>query len=220
MIPCAMTNIIINANGAVVFKGQGETTKRGLFISSISSKLYQQIEDNFTKTNFDSLKNNYVSGVSDQRTFTTTFVKNGKIFKTVYDYGDIAPESFRLAYGTLDSLYEKILLKNIPDPAFIPSFQNITESTLKKNGMALDIRQSETFLLMNYLRTGKISGDLFKPRFKLHTYFDIHPIYDIETDGRYYTFSVRGKLVTIDIGFNFYDVNAKNWLWRKATKYD
>jgi len=26
--------------------------------------------------------------------------------------------------------------------------------------------------------------------------------------------------VTIDIGFNFYDINAKNWVWRKADKYD
>jgi hypothetical protein len=27
---------------------------------------------------------------------------------------------------------------------------------------------------------------------------------------------VNGKSITIDIGFNFYDVNAKNWIWRKV----
>jgi hypothetical protein len=30
----------------------------------------------------------------------------------------------------------------------------------------------------------------------------------------------KATTVTIDIGFNFYDVNAKNWKWQKATKDD
>jgi hypothetical protein len=85
----------------------------------------------------------------------------------------------------------------------------------------LDLRQSETFLLFDYLRNGRISNNKFKTRFKLHTDYDpINPLYDIDTDGRFYTFVVKGKPVTIDIGFNFYDVNAKNWVWGKADKYD
>jgi hypothetical protein len=48
----------------------------------------------------------------------------------------------------------------------------------------------------------------------------MHKAHDINTDGRYYTFISNGKHTTIDIGFNFYDVNIKNWDWRKIEEYD
>jgi hypothetical protein len=87
--------------------------------------------------------------------------------------------------------------------------------------MELDFTQSETFLLADYLKKGKIIANHFQPRFILH--FDhnvINPLYNVYTDGRFFKFIVKGKPIIIDIGFNFYDVNAKIWKWRKASQHD
>lgn len=73
---------------------------------------------------------------------------------------------------------------------------------------------------MNYLRNGRMTNHNFVARFKMHGFFEIHKSPEFNTDGRYYTFLFEGKPITIDIGFNFYDVNAKNWIWKKANEYD
>ncbi len=221
MMECPMSNIILNADGTVIFKGQGAITKKGLFTGKVAPKYLETLQSQFEKINFDSLKNKYESPVTDLQTVSVTFIKNGKIYKTVNDYGRTAPAFLKSSYASLENLYQNIPLKKIPDPAFIPSFEGITNSKIKKEGKVLDLTQSETFLLFNYLRNGRISHSKFKTRFKLHTNYDaINPLYDIDTDGRYFTFNVNGKPLTIDIGFNFYDVNAKNWVWRKADEYD
>jgi hypothetical protein len=103
----------------------------------------------------------------------------------------------------------------------IPLFIDITTSKLKKGNMVLDLTQSETFLLSDYLKKGKITINNFRPRFILHFDHDeINTLYEVDTDGRFFKFLVADKPVTIDIGFNFYDVNAKNWQWRRSNKYD
>jgi hypothetical protein len=120
----------------------------------------------------------------------------------------------------LENLYQTTPLKSVASPEFIPKFNSITNSCLKKNDMILHFKQSETALLFEYLRTGKTSNNKFTPRFKLQPNFTINSFPDIDTDGRFYRFITKGKSVTIDIGFNFYDVNIKNWEWRKAEKYE
>jgi len=221
MIPCPMTNIIISADGLVVFKGQGNSAKIGLYSGKISKELYQQIEKNFEKANIDGIKNRYQTLLSDQRTVSTTFVKNGRIYKTVYDYGEIAPKSFQSSYEPLENLYKTLNLTKDPVPKLIPLFDEITTAKLKKGNMVFDLTQSETFLLTNYLRKGKLTINNFLPCFTLHfDYGAINPLYNVDTDGRFFKFLVKSKPVIIDIGFNFYDVNAKNWQWRKATKFD
>lgn len=221
MIRCPVINIIISADGNVVFKGQGSSTKFGLFKGKISKKLYQQIEANFEKANIDGIKSTYRTLESDQRTVSTTFVKNGRIYKTVDDYGEIAPESFRSSYAPLENLYKTLLLAKDSVPKSIPFFEEITTSKLKNGNLVLDFTQSETFLLADYLKKGKITVNNFQPRFTLHfDYNEINPLYNVDTDGRFFKFIVKGKPIIIDIGFNFYDVNAKIWKWRKANAYD
>ncbi len=217
---CPVTNTIINSDGTVIFKGILFTAKQGLFTGMISKQQYQQLQDNFRKVDFDSLKNAYVNGPTDQQTITTTFIKNGVILKSVEDYERQAPYLFAWAYVPVENLYQTIALKSVASPEFIPNFNSITDSKFKKGDMILHLKQSETSLLFDYLRTGKTSNHKFKPRFKLHPYFDINSFPDMDTDGRFYTFVVKGKPITIDIGFNFYDENIKNWEWRKAEEYE
>jgi hypothetical protein len=221
MLPCSVTNIIIGADGNVVFKGQGNSTKYGMYTGKISKTLYQQIDANFEKANIDGVKNTYQTLESDQRTVSTTFVKNGQIYKTVSDYGELAPAAFSSCYTKLENLYKTLVLTKDSIPKSIPLFSEITTSKLKKGNMELDFTQSETFLLADYLKKGKIIANHFQPRFILH--FDhnvINPLYNVYTDGRFFKFIVKGKPIIIDIRFNFYDVNAKIWKWRKASQHD
>jgi hypothetical protein len=218
--PCPILNIAVDKDGKVIFRGVRNTSKDGLYEGSISKKYYQYLQNSFRRMDFDSLKDTYISGVSDGQTVTTTFLRNGNIYKTVYDYRRIAPSLFRWAYLPLEYLYQNIPLKKIAYPDFMVDFEFVTNLSLTKGDSILELKQSETFLLFEFLRKAKIVNQGFKPRFKIHSYFEINSSYDITTDGRFYIFLVKGKPVTIDIGFNFYDVNAKTWQWRKAGEYE
>ncbi|HEY2580497.1 MAG TPA: DUF6438 domain-containing protein [Mucilaginibacter sp.] len=217
---CPISSTIINSNGTVVFKGLGYTGKKGLYTGVISKEHYQQLQDNFRKFNFDSLKTRYATLITDQQTISVTFVKDGKIYKSVEDYGRIAPYLFKWAYTPLEYLYQTIPLKKVEKPN--PLLNILIDSKLRLGNMVLDLNQSETFLLFDYLNNGKQTTVSFRPRFKLKPYFDINTFSDIDTDGRFFTFAPKGdsKPITIDIGFNFYDVNSKIWQWRKAVEYD
>jgi hypothetical protein len=217
--PCPITNTIINSDGTIIFKGVAFTSEKRLFTGIIPQEEYQRLQDNFCKANIDSLNTKYEAEWTDDQTITTTFVKNGKIYKTVYDYGRKAPYLFEWAYAPLMYLYQVNSLKKALYPEFM-SESFVTDSKLRKGDSIMELKQSESFLLFDYLRKGKVYTGNFKPKFKLHKYLDHSLFYDIKTDGRFYTFLVKGKPVTVDIGFNFYDANAKNWQWRKADKYD
>ena len=224
---CPISSTMVNLDGTVVFMGQLNTAKKGILSGKIPPEKRQTLEDNFAKTNLDSLENKYIAHWTDDQTITTTFVKNGAIFKTVVDYGRRAPYLFTWAYIPMQNLYQTIPLKPIQNKEFNPYYDLIRNSYLKKGILRIDLARSELFLLFDYIRNGVVSKNSFKPRFELHTdnylidsAYHIKTDYDVPTDGRYYKFTLHGKPVTIDIGFNFYDVNEKIWVWRKATEND
>jgi len=220
--PCPISNTIINSEGAILFNGISFTSQKGLFTCNIPKEQYQRLQDNFCKSNIDSLKTNYTAGFTDGQKITATFVKDGKIYKTITDYGGKGPILFEWATVPVSYLYQSVPLKKINFPFFAQDSTNFISTKLRNGNKILDLKLSESFLLFDYLRNGKSSNTLFKERFNFRVYYyrDADTFYSLSTDGRYYKFIVKGKPVTIDIGFNFYDVNAKNWVWRKADKYD
>ena len=220
--PCPVSDIIIKKNGDVFFDGYLYTILTGLFEGKISTGGYRQLQNNFRKTDFGDLIDNYTSRISDSQTITTTFVKDGRIYKTVSDYARQAPELFRWAYVPLEYLYQTVPLRKVSKPDFLPLLDVLTKATyeLKNGDKVAGLNRSEAFLLCDYIRNGKISNNSVKVRFKLHPRWENHSFYNIDTDGRYFIFLNNGKPVTIDIGFNFYDVNEKIWMWRKATEND
>jgi hypothetical protein len=217
---CPIMSIILNNDGTVLFRGLAYTDKKGIYAGKISIEKFQMLQRNFFATKIDSLKNNYSARWTDDETITTTFVKDGKIYKTVGDYGHQAPRPFTWAYIPLRYLYQYIKLTPNTAPAFFPRFNEARGSSFRKDGRIVPHTESETFLLFDYLRNGKQVDVRFNSRFKLHVELSNFPYYDINTDGRYYTFITNGKPTTIDIGFNFYDINIKNWEWRKIEEYD
>ncbi len=215
---CPVSNTMINADGSVIFNGRFYTTKKGLFTGTITKAQYKQLQDNFRNTDFNLLKNDYNVRWTDDETISTTFVKNGKIYKSVNDYGSAAPYQFTWAYAPLRYLYQSIALKSMIVPEATSSINYPNGVYLKTANMGMALTQSETFLLFYYLQKGKVSNATFKSRYKLSSPFYIKKPHDIDTDGRFYKFEVNKKSIIIDIGFNFLDTNEKNWHWQKITE--
>ncbi|WP_419701923.1 DUF6438 domain-containing protein [Mucilaginibacter sp. NFX135] len=215
---CSVSSTMINADGSVLFNGLFYTTKKGLFTGSITKVQYKQLQDNFRTTDFNLLKNYYNVAWTDDQTISTTFVKNGKIYKSVNDYGAAAPAQFTWAYAPLRCLYQSINLKSATNFKVVSHFNYPYGAYIKTANMDMALTQSETFLLFYYLQKGKISTVTFKSRYQLSSLFDIQKRHHIDTDGRFYKLEVNKKPVIIDIGFNFFDINEKNWHWRKITK--
>jgi hypothetical protein len=213
---CPATNVMISADGTVLFDGEAYSRVKGYHQGKISIAAYERLMNNFRQLDFDSLGTEYHSGWTDQQTIYVTFVKDNKIYKSVLDYGQDAPYLFEWACIPLQNLYQTIPLHKLPKPDSIPELEILSPYN-NKNDSIIRLKGSEQFLLSCYLRNGKIVGNgLFKPRFKIKSLYDKTIT---KTDGRYYSFTLDGKEKTIDIGFNFFDVNSKNWKWEKPDEY-
>jgi len=209
---CAALDIMISADGKVLFYGGYYAYVKGWQTGTIPVSQYEHLQNEFRQVDFDSLKTAYNSGWTDQQTVYATFVKNNKIYKSVRDYGHAAPYLFEWAYEPLQYLYQGIKLTGMPKPDSIPPFEILAHYGDRK-GSIIKLKDSEQFLLIDYLHHGKkVVETNFKPRFDL---LDDYKTDGIKTDGRYYTFSLNSKTETIDIGFNFFDANSKNWQWQK-----
>lgn len=214
---CTNMSIMLNNDGTIIFAGGEFTDKKGTYTGKISKERFKLLQADLFITDVRSLKNSYRGGVSDDETISITFVKDGKIYKSINDYGKTAPAQFIWAYNPLRYLYQTLTLKTVSYRDLLPQLNSLK---WKKDNKVADLPQSETFLLSYYLNKGKTFDGKFNPRFKLAPSYQLRSPNDVDTDGRYYTFIQNSKSITIDIGFNFYDINAKNWEWRKITEYD
>lgn len=224
---CPVSNTMINSNGKVTFFGERYTLKTVFFEGIISQSIYQDLEKNFRKIDIDSISTNFNIGSTDQEEITVTFIKGDSIYKTISDYGNAGPQELIWAFIPFRFLYQKINLKPLPKTnlPFYPALNFLKFEMGKKE---LVLPQSESFLLWDYLRKGKISNKTVKKRFNLgfelnYTWFpsveeenngqgyNIEPnkaLKEIITDGQLFQFLLEGKEpVTIDLGFNFFDRN-------------
>jgi hypothetical protein len=110
---CPVSNTTLSADGSVIFRGVQYTSKKGVFGGAIPKEKYKQILNDFNEANLNTLQASYRSSASDQETITTTFIINGRIYKTVSDYGGAAPYLFKSAYIQLMYLYQSVSLKAI-----------------------------------------------------------------------------------------------------------
>ncbi|QEM04547.1 hypothetical protein DIU31_013885 [Mucilaginibacter rubeus] len=218
---CPIMSIILNDDGTILFKGLEYTGKKGMFEGKITKEKFQQLQANFSKADIASLKDRYNGSWSDDETISTTFIRKGRIYKTIDDYGRSAPFEFTWAYIPVRYLYQQLTLTKMSILPFIsPRFNKIRGSSFRKGKNIAELTESEAFLLSDYLRNGKVTDTTFSQRFNLLIEYSDLPRDTITTDGRFFTFKIKDKSQTIDIGFNFYDVNAQQWKWRKIDDYD
>ena len=84
---CPILDISVTKDGHVLFQGEGYVKSLGFYTGHLDRQTTQTIFDKFRKANPLALENSYAVDHTDDETLTTTFIQNGKIVKTIDDYG-------------------------------------------------------------------------------------------------------------------------------------
>ncbi|WP_319800405.1 MULTISPECIES: DUF6438 domain-containing protein [Flavobacterium] len=204
---CGINTTYINRKGEMYFKGLGYNTNEEDFVAQLDLNITTQIFKKFDQIDILKMNNYYPCETPDSQNNSITFLKNGKIIKTIQDCSRKAPIDFYVAYNELSYLYQKIKQKNNYNFIFdnrlhFPSFENkLIKHTLYN---------SELFLLDLELRKGKESETSFNPTYTLNfSYGNQGFLFSkIETDCRYYKFYYNDNTTkTIDMGYNFIGAN-------------
>jgi hypothetical protein len=199
---CINNDIIIHKNGDILYKGNFHVVKEGWHTAKISPSEYNVIMKRFKEADYLSLKNDYSIPVTDSQSISVSFLKDGKIIKTINDYADSAPNEFIWAYIPLVSLGQRLNLKPIDIKTYLDKdyFYSSFVSVDKVRGM--DLSSSEVFYLVTLLMDAKDVNVKFDEKYILH--YDTDHIREVRTDGRYYKLYLKnGKTEIKDIGFNF-----------------
>lgn len=215
---CPVSDIEIDNNGTIFYKGSYYSNEKGYFTAKTSKEEYFKIEKNFQKANWFNLKNEYIAGHTDDETITVTFVKNNRIVKTIEDYGEEAPTEFQWAYIPLRFLHDRVKLNRIVDKE---NLMDINQIVFLEGNNIFYLAKSESFCLKRLLLNSKKVSVKYMPKYKIEYWAN-----DIKkaavSDGRFYTFKLNDdKEVTFDLGFNFLKENVfLNEFRKKDVIYD
>jgi hypothetical protein len=214
---CPVTDIEIDKSGDVIFKGGYCSSIKGNFKSKISKELFSKINLSFLKSNWTNLENEYNSNWTDDETVYVTFVKNGKIIKTIEDYGRKAPTEFIWAYTPIRFLQQNIKLEIIVIDTTLFDFNYIG---FKKKDLVCNLTKSESFYLKNLLSKSSITEKSFVEKYIME-YWSNDIKKKIITDGRYYKIEKNnGEFIIFDLKYNFLEQNNLAQRFRKVTEYD
>lgn len=206
---CPMNDIIVSKKGDVIYKGKYHVTKKGWYTSKLSVSEFEKIQRRFKEADYSKLKNNYSTMVSDSQSISISFIKDGRIIKTIYDYAESSPNELIWAYLPLVTLGQKLKLKPKDINTHL-DYDFLSSSFLTIDGtQGLNLIESEVFYLVTLFMDAKNVDNEFNEKYFL-SYNDIY-IKNIKTDGRYYKIYFKnGKTEIKDIGFNFITDNNLN----------
>lgn len=214
---CPVTDIEIDKNGDVIYKGGYYSSIKGDYKSKISKELFSKINLSFLKSNWTSLENEYISNWTDDETVYVTFVKNGRIIKTIKDYGRKAPTEFIWAYTPLRFLQQNIKLEKNAIDTTLFDFNYIG---FKKEDTICSLSKSESFYLKNLLSKSSITKKSFIEKYTME-YWSNDIKKKIVTDGRYYKIKKnKGVFIVVDLQYDFLKQNNLVQRFRKVTEYD
>lgn len=209
-----VSNISIDKNGDVTYKGLFSSYPTGLYQSKFDPELFTKIQNDFQKANWSQLNEYYDAGYTDGETVSVTFVKNNKILKTITDYGKESPIEFCWAYTPLRFFHQKLKLTKITKDNSYIDFRNITFEI--KNQLC-DLTDSESFYLMTLLLDAKENNLNFEKKYTI-VYWANNRYKKILSDGQRFQFQLEnGETKTIDLGFDFL---KKNNLIKRFRKKD
>lgn len=198
-------NILIRKNGDVIYH-KYSSDSAAIYTSKISIKQFKEIENAFSKANVLNLKNDYADNSSDTPNSSITFVKNGKIIKTISDHDGSAPFELIWAYKPLEYLYQDLKLDLIENNESKPVFETFNFENANLSG---GMEMSENFYLFSLIWNAKQANQSFVKKFDIISPY-AYRASKIETDGRFYkVFWKKGGSTTYDIGFNFIDTDRK-----------
>lgn len=198
----ANSDILLNNNQEVYFSKWNNDNKKVHYKTSIDRNFFTRIITQFKKADYINLQNNYNADSSEDDFCAVTFFKNKKILHSVTFYIGSVPPEFKSAYTQL--LYMPQILSVITDN--IPTYLNLSIIKVNRNNMHLDLSNSESYYLLNMLRSGKLCKHIFNEEYDLT--FKNDYVNKITTDGRYYKFYIKnGDTRTIGIETNFLQDN-------------
>ena len=207
---CPANDIMISKTGSVLYKGNYFVEKKGWYTSKINDSELQKIIMRFKQADFMNLKNDYSTMVTDSQSISVSFIKNGKIIKTIEDYANSAPYEFIWAYNILMNEGQFLDLKQKKINSSLDNNMFFSNLITTDNRKGLSFASSEGFYLISILMEAKSSDTVFIEKYNWT--YNTEAIKRITTDGRYYKLYFRdGKTQVKDIGFNFItESNLKN----------
>lgn len=230
---CPIIDISLDKSGNVLFQGEGYVNPLGFYKSIVNKKSTDFIFNKFKNADVIDLSNDYSDGPTDGESITTTFIKKGKIIKTIYDYRKSAPRELLWAYVPIENLYNRIKLDSLPiDEPFYPKLQYYT---FERDTSILSLQKSESFFLWTEINKSKIVNNDFKAKYTVgfrgnYTYWGKDPdkkrkhkyeIDKIESDGRYFKFYFKGQNpITYDLAYNFLEQNFKDSDFKAIQQYE
>lgn len=137
-----------------------------------------------------------------------TFIKNNEMVCLESPLNHFHDKEFIWAYMIAlfcDEVYITITENDLNNLGF--SFMNLE---FRHKDKILYLTDSEQFYLFTLLYDAPKTDVTFMSKYEIHTYNGTITNYKqvvIETDGRYYRYLKNGEIVTLDIGFNFIEVN-------------
>lgn len=229
---CPIMDIIVDKEGRVLFQGEGFVNKLGFYKGQLNKKQIQYLFEKFKKANPVNLLNEYSRTIDDQNVITT-FVKNGRIIKTIDCSINDSPSALFWAYVPISNIYSQMDLQKLPfDEPFYPKMHYYS---FMKNGLILPLNKSESFYFWTELRKGKVVNKDFVPKYTMsftgnYTYFGPDPnkkrahkyiLSVIKTDGRHYRFEFKNaRPLTYDMGYDFLHRNFKESDFRKPESWE
>lgn len=230
---CPIIDISISKDGTVLFQGEGYVKSLGFYSGNLDTKTTKYIFNKFRRANPLKLQDNYYVTHTDDKSLTTTYIQNGKIVKTIQDYGMASINELIWAYIPISNIHTTITLDSLPlDEPFYPKLHYFT---FKKDDLILPLEKSESFYLWTELKNSKQTDIKFISKYKItfsgnYTYWGPDPyksrqhkyeIQSIKTDGQLYKFEFENDYtITYDLGYNFIERNFKSTGFRKPNKWE
>lgn len=203
---CPANEIMISKKGDVLYKGNFYVKKKGWYTSKIAQSQFKKISERFQKANYMVLKDDYYTTVTDNRSVSVSFIKNGKIFKTIEDYADSAPKELIWAYVPVTMLAQKLDLNPKQVTPFLSNTIFNSSLTTGDNLKSMELTASEGFYLVSLLLDAKVTNATFNDNYDWS--YSTPAVTKITTDGRYYKIRyIDDKIEIRDIGFNFITEN-------------
>lgn len=200
---CPINSTYINRNGEYFFKATGHNTVfDGNYTAEIEKNRIKQIFNIFDKIEFKKLKDVYTYSATDSQTNYITFIKNGKIVKTISSYIE-CPIDLKKALTELSYLYQQVNINYNQNFIFNEKLMNCSFDD------SIKLKDSEIFFLEILLSKAKDVKLNFNQKYKLDFFsWGDEKIKSIYTDGRYYQITYKNNTSVIkDIGFNFVIAN-------------
>lgn len=201
---CPINGTYIDKYGDYFFSGIAYNSRNDFLTSKDNVSIFKEFEKQFNLAGVTKLKEGYFYDATCGATNYVTFVKDGKIYKTISDYRSASPALFRQTYEQLSYKYQSLNTDYVYKRKFdhrigLGAFEG------KKERYCMS--DSEEFYLRVLLEKSKASNVIFEPKYKIGT-FNWGKVEDsikqIDTDGRYYRIVMYdGKIQQYDIGFNF-----------------